>query len=106
MPNPRALKIVVIGMGIALLVGFAAVIVTVMYQIKHPKAEPLRPPRTLAANLAPGGRVEHVTLDGSRLALDLSDIDGRRIVVFDLQKGRATDVIQLGTAASGARDTP
>jgi hypothetical protein len=102
MPNPRALKIAVIVMGLLLLIGFGAVIVTLVYQAKHPKAEIVLPPRELAAALAPDGRVEHVVLDGNRLVLDLHDGDGRRIVVFDLAKGRPTDVIRLGAAPTPA----
>ncbi len=106
MPNPRALKIAVIVLGVLLLIGFGAVIVTLIYQAKHPKAEAVMPPRELAAALASGGAVEHVVLDGNRLVLDLHDRDGRRIVVFDLAKGRPTDVIRLGTAPAAPPTAP
>jgi hypothetical protein len=105
MPNTRALKIAVIVMGVLLLIGFGAVIVTLIYQAKHPKVEAAVPPRALAAALAPGGAVDHVALDGNRLAVGLHDRDGRRIVVFDLAKGRATAVIRLGGTPDAARPT-
>lgn len=106
MPNTRALKIAVIVMGVLLLIGFGAVIVTLVYQAKHPKPEAVLPPRELTAALAPDGEVERIVLDGSRLVLDLHDGDGRRIVVFDLAKGRATDVIRLGGATAAQPAAP
>lgn len=102
MPNTRALKIAVIVMGVLLLIGFGAVIVTLVYQAKHPKPVAVLPPRALDAALGPDGRVEHIVMDGNRLVLDLRDGAGRRIVVFDLAKGRATDLIRLGGAPTPA----
>jgi hypothetical protein len=96
----------VIVMGVLLLIGFGAVIVTLVYQAKHPKVQAAPPPRELAATLAPGGQVEHVVMDGNRLALDLRDGDGRRIVVFDLAKGRPTDVIRVGAGPDAPAARP
>ena len=94
----RALKILVVVMGIVLVVGFAALIVAVaerMSRSGHPPATA----RVFAARpveIPRGARIESMTAGGDRLVLGLELADGnRQLVVIDLANGARLGTIDL-----------
>jgi hypothetical protein len=100
----RALKILVVVMGVMLVVGFAALIAAIAIRASHRKPEP--PAGHLVAESAieipRGARVEAMTTAPDRLILDFVLPDGeRQILVIDLATGARVGVIQLHSAQSG-----
>lgn len=89
----KALKALVIGMGILIVAGTAVVIVTIFNRLTGDES-PLK--ETAAAEsfghvdigLAPGDRIEDMVPDGDRLFLHVSSPDGTsRVIVVDLDSG-------------------
>ncbi len=97
----RALKIVVVVMGIMLVVGFAALIFVIAGRMSHRGASPL-PARTTARTMIDiprGARVEAMTTAPDRLFLDLVLPDGnRQIVIINLATGARAGSIELRPA--------
>ena len=99
----RALKILVIVMGVMLVIGFAALIAAIAIRASHRKPEP--PAGHLVAEnsfeIPRGARVEAMTTAPDRLILDFVLPDGnRQIVVIDLTTGARVGIIQLHSAQS------
>jgi hypothetical protein len=98
----RALKTVVVVMGVMLVVGFAALVVVVAGRMSHnePSAAAGRPfPKAAAIEIPRGARVEAMTAAPNRLILDLVLPDGeRQIVVLDLATGARLGTIELHPA--------
>ena len=98
----RALKILVVVMGIMLVVGFAALIAVIAARVSHRGAvasagRPLS--RTAAIEIPHGARVEAMTTAPDRLILDLALPDGQRQLVFiDLATGARLGTIELHPA--------
>ena len=81
----RALKALVIGMGVLIAAGLATVVVT----IANRTLDGGGPPTEAAFALPPGAEVLETALDGDRIALRLRLPDGTTAIhVFDLATGR------------------
>jgi hypothetical protein len=112
----RVLKWVVIGLGIALVLCFALVIVTIVYQASHlgetrvpagdRAAAPAPAPAhggaavsasapTVALGAGAGRSVAGVTLDGDRLAVHLKGPDGEEIAIVDIASGSVVRRIEV-----------
>ena len=107
----RALKIAVIGMGILILAGLAAVVWRIVHLSSSPKDVPPAPAlsqpaaaRGAAAVLTPemilelpeGAAVRAVTLSANRLAVHYEAPGGAGIAIVDLETGRTLTRIRLG----------
>jgi Family of unknown function (DUF6476) len=97
----RALKILVVVMGIMLVVGFAALFAVVAARVSHrgAVASAGRPLSRTAIEIPHGARVEAMTTAPDRLILDLALPDGQRQLVFiDLATGARLGTIELHPA--------
>jgi len=101
----RALKILVVVMGVMLVGGFIALIVSIAYLAKH--RQPAAPATTAAPapyaappiDLPAGARIETMALGPDRLVLNIIRPDGNReLVVLDLASGRRLGTIPLRAA--------
>ena len=103
----RGLKIAVIGMGIMILAGLAAVVWRITHLASSPKdagpgvvqaqaivPSPLAPDIMLA--LPDGAAVRSVTLGGNRLAVHYDAPAGSGIAVLDLESGRTLTHVRFG----------
>ena len=94
----RALKALVIVMGVLIVVGTGVVIVTVARRVSH-VAHPAAAPIAATLDLPAGCGVAEMTSVGDRLALRLAgDGDCRRIILVDPATGATTGHIALGQA--------
>ena len=94
----RALKILVVVMGIMLVVGFAALIIAIAGRVSHrrPEAAANHPLATTPIEIPRGARVEAMTAASDRLILDLVLPDGdRELVLIDLATGARLGTIEL-----------
>ena len=98
----RALKILVIVMGIMLVAGFIALIISIAYMAKHRDTTAPVPAATRAPYAAPaielpaGARIETMALGADRLVLNIITPDGNReLLVLDLASGRRIGTIPL-----------
>jgi Family of unknown function (DUF6476) len=99
----RALKILVVVMGVMLVVGFAALIVAITNKVSQRRPEPPagRQITATAIEIPRGARVEAMTTAPDRLILDLVLPDGsRQIVLIDLATGVRVGLINLRAAPS------
>ena len=97
----RALKILVVVMGIMLVLGFAALVVVIAGRISrsgHPPAM-ARVFAERAIDIPRGARIEAMTATGERLVLALELADGnRQLVIIDLASGIRLGAIDLRPA--------
>src|SRR3984893_14434973 len=94
----RALKILVVVMGVMLVVGFAALVVVIAGRVS--RGGPVAPaaPGVAAApiDIPRGARIEAMTAGPDRLILALALPEGgRQLVVIDLVKGVRLGTIEL-----------
>ena len=101
----RALKILVVVMGIMLVVGFVALIVIVAVRVSHgsPSAGGSsgggHPFATNTIDLPRGARIEAMTTAPNRLILELVLPDNeRQLVIVDLTTGARIGTIELRSA--------
>ena len=112
-PNIRMLRFAVIGMGVVLLAGFAAVIGRIAYISTRPVGTSVtasvdgtstvaRSPavsNTLAAEvrlaLPQGAKVRSQSLDGNRLAVHYEAPTGEGILILDLETGRPLSQVRI-----------
>lgn len=103
----RTLKILVVVMGILLVGGFFALIVSIAYVAKNrqpaaPAAATAAPPAPYAApaiDLPAGARIETMVLGGDRLVLSIITLDGNReLLVLDPASGQRLGTIPLRAA--------
>jgi Family of unknown function (DUF6476) len=91
----RALKTLVVVMGIMLIGGFAVLVAIIIGRVSHGGA----PPRSFAPaaiDIPQGARIEAMTAGTDRLILDLALPDDRReLVVIDLVTGTRLGTIEL-----------
>jgi len=98
MPSLRALKILVVVMGIMLVVGLAALVAVIAGRVSRgPSA--ISGPRPVAAaplDLPPGARIETIGVGAERLVLAVVLPDGdRELVIVDITSGRRLGSIPL-----------
>jgi hypothetical protein len=97
----RALKILVVVMGVMLVTGFVGLIVAIADRVS--KKEPLRagtpPGQPFSAppiDLPPGAHIESMAAGSDRLVLNLILSDGgHRLLIIDLATGRNLGMIPL-----------
>jgi Family of unknown function (DUF6476) len=97
----RALKAVVVAMGIMLVAAFAALIFVIAGRMSHRGSGETagHPFSTSAVAIPRGARVEAMTTAENRLILDLVLPDGeRQLVVLDLGSGARIGTIELHPA--------
>ena len=97
----RALKILVVVMGVLLVIGFAGLIAGIAAKLSRdrPGASAERPFAASAIDIPPGARIETMTASSNRLILDLALPDGgRQLVVVDLATGDRLGTIALRPA--------
>ena len=88
----RALKALVIGMGVLIVVGLVVVVVT----IANRTLDGGKPSTDAALALPDGAEVLETALDGDRIAFRLRLADGTRAIhVFDLATGRRVAVARI-----------
>jgi hypothetical protein len=91
----RALKILVVVMGIMLVGGLAALVAVIAGRLSHNRA-----PRSFATaiDIPRGARIEAMATGADRLALDIILPEGgRQLLVIDLTTGSRLGTIELRT---------
>jgi hypothetical protein len=101
----RSLKILVVVMGVMLVGGFIALVVSIAYRAKHRQATAPAASVAPAPYAAPpielpaGARIEAMALGADRLVLNIITPDGdRELLVLDLASGRRLGTIPLRAA--------
>ena len=103
----RALRILVVVMGVMLVGGFIALIVSIVYMTKHKQSGAPVAEKTAAAapyaappiELPAGARIEMIPAGSDRLVLHIMLPDGgRELLVLDLASGRRLGTIPLRVA--------
>lgn len=98
--NPRQvrmLKIAIIIMSVALVLGFALLIIGMVHQASQigkgdgstrtPPAATLASDVNSTVSLKPGEAISHISLDGNRIAVHVTSPEGAEIRIFDLESG-------------------
>jgi len=92
----RALKILVVAMGVMIVAGVAALIVVIAGRLSHPAVPPIA---AAPIEVPPGARIEAMSTGPERLVLDLVLADGeRQLVIIELASGRRLATIPLREA--------
>ena len=93
----RALKILVVVMGVMLLVGFAALVAVIAGRVSRgPASTAAHGFVSPAIDIPRGARIEAMTAGSDRLVLALELPEGeRRLVVIDLATGSRLGTIEL-----------
>ena len=98
----RALKILVVVMGIMLVVGFAALVAIIAGRISRGGPAPTTTARAFgsrAVEIPRGSRIEAMTTGPDRLVIALAFPDGRRqLLVIELATGSSLGTIELQPA--------
>jgi hypothetical protein len=96
----RALKILVVVMGVMILAGVAALGVVIAGRLSRGGAGTTSQPFAASPiELPAGARIETMSTSADRLVIDLVLPDGnRRLVIIDLATGRLLGAIPLRTA--------
>ena len=98
----RALKILVVVMGIMLVVGFAALVAVVAGRISRGGSTPATAARAFggrAIEIPRGSRIEAMTAGPDRLVLGLSLPEGgRQLLIIDMATGSRLGTIELQPA--------
>jgi hypothetical protein len=97
----RALKILVVVMGIMIVGGFAALIVVIVGRISHRGPAPAETPKAFARSIdiPRGARIEAMTAGGDRLVVGLELPDGnRQLLIIDLATGARLGTVELHPA--------
>ncbi len=92
----RALKTLVVVMGIMLIGGFAALVAVIAGRFSHNSA-----PQSFATaiDIPRGVRIETMAIGGDRLVLDVVLPEGsRQLLVVDLTTGARLGIVELRTA--------
>ena len=92
----RALKLLVVVMGIMIVGGFAVLLVMIAGRLSRGGSAPSPSIAAAPVELPAGARVEAMSIGADRLAVDVVLADGsRQIVIFDLATGRRLGTIPL-----------
>ena len=95
----RALKVLVVVMGIVIVIGFTALVVIIAGRLSRggTATAPVAP--TAPVELPSGARIETIGVGADRIVLDLLLPDGKReLLVIDLASGRRLVTIPLRPA--------
>jgi hypothetical protein len=91
----RALKILVIVMGVMMIGGSAALVAVIVGRLPHKSAPPSF---ATAIEIPPGARIEAMAAGADRLVLDVVLPEGgRRLLVIDLTTGARLGIVELRT---------
>jgi hypothetical protein len=110
----RALKVLVIVMGVVLVGGFVTLVMVIAGRVAErqaaaPAPSPASVPQPFAAaplELPAGARIDSMAVGSDRLVLDVGLADGNReIVVIDLASGQRLGAIPLHTAPTAPAPT-
>jgi hypothetical protein len=94
----RALKALVVVMGIMLIGGFAVLVAVIVGRVSHGGSPPRSFPAT-AIDIPRGARIETMTAGTDRLILDLAlPEDRRQLVIIDLATGARLGTVELRPA--------
>jgi hypothetical protein len=94
----RALKILVVVMGVMLVAGVAILVATIAMRTSQPRLGE-GPLSTSPIELPAGAHIEAMSIGGDRLVIAIVLPDGnRQLHVLDLVRGRTLGVIPLRTA--------
>jgi len=99
----RALKIAIVVMGIMIIIGVVVVIGRILYLVAQPSSNAPRTvahataplPTTLTLPLPAGANIQHVALDGTRIAVTFKTGEENRIAILDLQTGKKLTEIRV-----------
>lgn len=97
----RALKILVVVMGVLIVIGFGALIAGIAVKMSRNRsgASVEHPFAATAIDIPPGARIEAMTASQNRLILELALPDGeRQLLVVDLATGARLGTIALRPA--------
>ena len=91
----RGLKLLVIGMGVAIVVMVTVIITTIANRTAQmPESPPLFDPRTM--QIPPGARIAATAIGDGRVILQLDFVDRPpRLLIIDLASGRDLGAIDL-----------
>jgi hypothetical protein len=97
--NLRALKVLVAAMGVMLVIGLAALVVTIAVRMSH-RAPPPSASFTAPQILLPhGSAIDRMSVGSDRIVVEMALADGSaQLVVIDLASGRLLSVIPLKEA--------
>ncbi len=90
----QALKVLVIGMGMLIVVGVTVMVVTVINRVQE-RATASPPPARIAVTIPEGARLMAAVPDGERLVLRLETADGPQVLVVDLASGEIVVTVVL-----------
>jgi hypothetical protein len=97
----RALKILVIVMGVMILAGFSGIVIVIAGRLTHgaPGNAPSQPFTAAPIELPAGARIETIGVSSDRLVLDIVRPDGEhRLLIIDIATGRQLGAIPLRIA--------
>ena len=93
----RALKYLVIVLGVLLIGCFVAVFAIIGYRLAHPRAATSQAEvKEVALPVGAGTQIGQLVMDGDRMALHLSGKDGEEVVVIDVRRGLILSRVKLG----------
>jgi hypothetical protein len=94
--NIRALKILVVAMGVLLVAGVVALVVAIGARLSHRPAPPVAAFTAPPVTLPHGAKIEAVGAGPNQIVLDLLLLDGtRQLITLDMATGRLIGTIPL-----------
>jgi hypothetical protein len=95
----RALKILVLAMGVLLVAGIVALVATVAIRLAHRSPPPQETVAAPPITLPHGSTIEQMSTGPDRIVLDVALADGSvELVVIDLATGRLVGIFPLKEA--------
>ena len=92
--NIQALKALVIGMGVLIVIGVTVIVVTVFNRIQD-RARVVEAPERLDVAIPAGAKLLEIVPNGQRLVLRLETPDGDQILVVNLRSGAVETTLVL-----------
>ncbi|HJM61199.1 MAG TPA: DUF6476 family protein [Alphaproteobacteria bacterium] len=92
--NIQALKALVIGMGVLIVIGVTVIVVTVFNRIQD-RARVVEAPERLDVAIPAGAKLLEMVPNGQRLVLRLETPDGDQIMVVNLRSGAVETTLVL-----------